>query len=223
MNDFQEIFAKNAHLIGEPVIELDRVKIVVGIDEDEDDFYWVLRDLEGKIYYTSMTVMCIPLFNFDAEDLNYLKNLFDINDRYREFPMFDKMILSSQYVKLLENYPEPTTVWVAYKNFEFKEFKSFEDAQIFSHLVERLDLNREQINYYENILDKCWSEVFDFYRNGIKRYLKKLGWEDRNNYLNLKLDSALELSSLVEDPILKSKIISNYIKFHMVLMMGRNV
>lgn len=220
MHDFQEIFAKNSHLIGEAVIEIDQVKIIMGIDYDEFDYYWVLRDLNGSISYTSMVVPLVEMT--DVPGFDFVKGLFELNDVHRDFPMLDTMLQSSRCMEFVRDKPTPIQTWVAYKNFEAREFPSEQEARNYSSLVECVNKNCEEIKFYDNVLKNCWVESLSKYRSDLKKYLEKWFGDRADSITDRRLTAALELADLVEDYEHKSKVISNYMKYTMIIRAGKN-
>lgn len=223
MNDFQEIFAKNSHYFGKLVVELDKIRIIMGIDYDEYDYYWVLQDLNGKISYTSMVVPLVVLEDVTSgNDIEYLTGLFHMNDKHRDFPMFSEMLKKTRYMEFLKEKPVSTQTWVAYKNFEAREFHSEEEARNFSFLVECVEKNCEEIRFYENVLRECRSETFVKYYHDLKKFLWSWFGDRTCGIVDRRMAAALELADLIEDEKIRTIFISNYMKYESILRADKN-
>lgn len=59
----------------------DKVYRFLGIKDEPEDLYYILKDLRGKILYSSCVGKIIPLYGrLELEDYDNLLNTFELND-----------------------------------------------------------------------------------------------------------------------------------------------
>ena len=76
-----ELKSEVANFKNELVLNSDRVYKFLGIKDDPEDLYYILKDLHGKILLSSCVGKVIPLCRrLGSEDYSDLMNSFELND-----------------------------------------------------------------------------------------------------------------------------------------------
>jgi hypothetical protein len=71
-------------------------------------------------------------------------------------------------------YPSKTYAFIAYKDKEFKEFSTREEAEKFSKLIEKVQINKEEYDEQLSLYNKFQSDLYNDWHSEIRQHFDDL-------------------------------------------------